>query len=42
MEPVAHEITGFSLADDEAWAEHRRHMTNLIRGGILAAPAGKE
>ena len=42
MEPVAHEITGFSLADDEAWAQHREHMTNLIRGGILAAPAGKE
>jgi len=42
MEPVAHEITGFALADDEAWAVHREHLTNLIRGGILAAPAGKE
>jgi AcrR family transcriptional regulator len=42
MEPIAHEVMGFSLADDEAWARHRVQLTNLIRGGILAAPAGKE
>ncbi len=42
MEPIAHEVMGFSLADDEAWARHRAQLTNLIRGGILAAPADEE
>ncbi len=42
MEPIAHEVMGFSLDDDAAWARHRAHLTNLIRGGIFAAPAGKE
>ncbi len=36
MAPVAREVTGFTLEDDEHWQQHRRNLEVLLRHGLLA------
>ena len=36
MAPVAREVTGFDLDDDEHWQQHRRNLEVLLRHGLLA------
>jgi len=36
MAPVAREVTGFQLEDDDHWQRHRRNLEALLRGGVLA------
>ena len=36
MAPVAREVTGFTLEDDEHWRQHRRNLETLLRHGLLA------
>jgi AcrR family transcriptional regulator len=42
MEPIAREVVGFALDDDEHWREHRSHLAGLLQQGLLAAPDLKE
>jgi AcrR family transcriptional regulator len=42
MEPIAREVVGFALDDDEHWREHRSNLARLLRQGLLAAPDLKE
>ena len=42
IEPIAREVVGFALDDDEHWRDHRAHLARLLRQGLLAAPDPKE
>lgn len=42
MEPIAREVVGFELDDDEHWHGHRLHLARLLRLGLLATPNLKE
>jgi AcrR family transcriptional regulator len=35
MAPVAREVTGFALENDEHWQQHRRNLEVLLRHGLL-------
>jgi AcrR family transcriptional regulator len=35
MAPVAREVTGFTLEDDEHWRQHRQNLEVLLRHGLL-------
>ena len=36
LAPVASEITGFDLDDDDDWLRHRRNLAVLLRNGVCA------
>ncbi len=36
MAPVAREVTGFNLEDDDHWRQHRANLETLLRRGLLA------
>jgi len=36
MAPVASEVTGFQLEDDDHWRRHRHNLEVLLRSGVLA------